>query len=71
MFMRMREKISIFGLNLLVLASCAFYAELIVWGVEYLVAFSDERIFAIRGGVFVFFVFLNFRYCVPSLRKIW
>ena len=30
----MREKISIFGLCLIVLASCAFYTELVVWGVR-------------------------------------
>ena len=70
----MREKISIFGLYLVVTASCAFYTELVVWGVECLVILSDEHKFSIRGGVFVFFVFfvyLSFRYCLPSLRKVW
>lgn len=67
----MREKISSSGLNLLVLASCAFYAELILWGVEYLIVLSDEHKFTIRGGIFVFFVYLSVRYCLPSLRKVW
>ena len=69
--MRIREKISIFGLYLVVTASCAFYAELVVWGVECLVVLSDEHKFSTRGGVFVFFAYLSFRYCLPSLRKVW
>lgn len=67
----MREKISILGLYLVVIASCVFYAELILWGVEYLIVLSDEHKFAIRGGIFVFFVYLSVRYCLPSLRKVW
>lgn len=67
----MRDKISIFGLCLIVLASCVFYAEIVVWGIEYLITLSDERLFAIKVVFFVFFVFLNFRYCISSLRKVW
>lgn len=66
----MREKISIVGLCLIVLASCAFYTELVVWGVEYFIALNDERIFVVRVVLFGVFVFLNVRYCMPSLRKV-
>ena len=67
----MREKISIFRLHLIVMASCAFYAELVVWGVEFLTCSGGTYIFFMRLFVYVVFVFLSIRYAVPVLRKVW
>lgn len=69
--MSLREGLSVFGLYLIMLATCAFYTELMVWGAESLVVLSGESIFKVRCVVFVVLVFLSFRYCEPRLRKIW
>ena len=67
----MREKISILGLYLVVIASCVFYAELIVWGVEVLTGSSGVYFFFLRFFLHSVLVYLSIRYTVPVLRKIW
>lgn len=67
-FAFMREKISIIGLYLGVIASCVFYAELIVWGVEVLTGSSGVHFFFLRGFLYSVLVYLSIRYTVTPCQ---